>query len=41
LSAHVETTFWFVLPSLPKFLLMPALLSHGMSFWAVLAIGCA
>src|SRR3954447_6452584 len=41
MAAHVEATFWFVLPSLPMFLLMPALLRHGVSFWAALAIGCA
>jgi hypothetical protein len=41
MAAHVEATFWFVLPSLPMFLVMPALLRHGWSFWAVLAVGCA
>jgi hypothetical protein len=41
MAAHVEATFWFVLPSLPMFLVMPALLKSGMSFWATLAIGCA
>ena len=41
MAAHVQATFWFVLPSLPMFLLMPWLLRHGISFWASLAIGCA
>lgn len=41
MAAHVQATFWFVLPSLPMFLLMPWLLRSGMSFWAALAIGCA
>lgn len=41
MAAHVEATFWFVLPSLPMFLLMPWLLRSGVSFWASLAIGCA
>ncbi len=41
MAAHVEATFWFVLPSLPMFLLMPWLLRRGVSFWATLAIGCA
>lgn len=41
MAAHVEATFWFVLPSLPMFLLMPALLRHGTPFWASLLIGCA
>lgn len=40
-AVHVESTFWFVLPSLPMFLLMPALLRHGTPFWASLLIGCA
>ena len=41
MAAHVEATFWFVLPSLPMFLLMPLLLRNGMNFWVSLAIGCA
>jgi len=41
MAAHVEATFWFVLPSLPMFLLMPWMLRSGVSFWASLAIGCA
>ena len=41
MAAHVEATFWFVLPSLPMFLLMPWMLRHGFGFWATLAIGCA
>ena len=41
MAAHVQATFWFVLPSLPMFLLMPWLLRSGLSFWASLAIGCA
>jgi len=40
MAAHVEATFWFVLPSLPMFLLMPWMLRHGFGFWATLAIGC-
>ena len=41
MAAHVEATFWFVLPSLPMFLLIPLLLRSGMGFWASLAIGRA
>jgi hypothetical protein len=41
MAAHVEATFWFVLPSLPMFLLIPLLLRGGVGFWAALAIGCA
>jgi hypothetical protein len=40
LAAHAQATFWYVIPSLPMFLLMPALLRHGVSFWAALAAGC-
>ncbi|HET9812761.1 MAG TPA: DUF3147 family protein [Sphingomicrobium sp.] len=41
MAAHVEATLWFVLPSLPMFLLIPAMLRHGVSFWVALAAGCA
>ena len=41
MASHVEATFWFVLPSLPMFLIIPALLRQGLSFWLSLAIGCA
>ena len=36
LAAHAEATFWYVLPSLPMFLLLPALLRHGWAFYAAL-----
>jgi hypothetical protein len=41
MAAHVEATFWFVLPSLPLFLLIPWMLRHGAGFWLSLSIGCA
>src|SRR5690348_12959782 len=41
MAAHVEATFWFVLPSLPMFLLMPWMLRNGIGFWVSLALGCA
>ena len=41
LAAHSTATFWFVLPSLPMFLVIPALLGRGMPFWGALGIGCA
>jgi hypothetical protein len=41
LAAHAEATFWFVLPSLPMFLLIPLLLRQGAPFWAALLAGCA
>ena len=40
MAAHAGATFWYVLPSLPMFLLIPALLRHGAPFWAALAAGC-
>lgn len=41
MAAHAEATFWYVLPSLPMFLLMPVLLRAGVSFWLALVCGCA
>lgn len=40
MAAHATGTFWFVLPSLPMFLLIPALLKRGVGFWPALAAGC-
>jgi hypothetical protein len=40
LAAHAEATFWFVLPSLPMFLAIPAMLRRGAPFWGALAAGC-
>jgi len=41
MAVHVQATFWYVLPSLPMFLLIPALLRGGMNFWIALGLGCA
>jgi hypothetical protein len=41
LASHAGATFWYVLPSLPMFLLIPFLLKRGLGFWPVLAAGCA
>ena len=41
LAHHAEATFWFVLPSLPMFLVLPALLRHGMGFYLALGLSCA
>jgi hypothetical protein len=41
MAAHAGATFWYVLPSLPMFLLIPALLRHGVGFWPALVAGCA
>lgn len=40
MAAHAAATFWYVLPSLPMFLAIPALLRQGVSFWAALVAGC-
>jgi hypothetical protein len=34
-------TFWYVLPSLPMFLVMPWMLRGGFNFWLTLAASCA
>lgn len=41
MASHAEATFWFVLPSLPMFLQIPAMLRQGFSFWLSLLAGCA
>ncbi len=40
MAVHAQATFWFVLPSLPMFLLIPVLLRQGYGFWFALAAGC-
>lgn len=40
LADHAYGTFWFVLPSLPMFLLIPWMLRHQWSFWWTLTLGC-
>ena len=39
IADHAEGTFWYVLPSLPMFLLMPWMLRKGFSFSASLSAG--
>lgn len=41
MAAHASATFWYVLPSLPMFLAIPALLNRGSGFWPALLAGCA
>lgn len=41
IANHAEGTFWFVLPTLPMFLLLPWLLRHGWGFWPALLANCA
>ena len=40
MADHASATFWYVLPSLPMFLLIPALLRQGWGFWPSLVAGC-
>ena len=40
MANHSAATFWFVLPSLPMFLVIPALLRRDVPFWAALGVGC-
>lgn len=37
---YVGSAFWYFLPSMPMFLLIPALLRQGMNFWVALGLGC-
>ena len=37
---YVGSAFWYFLPSMPMFLIIPALLRHGVNFWVSLGIGC-
>ena len=41
IADHAEATFWYVLPSLPMFLVLPYLLRHGTGFWWAIAAACA
>jgi hypothetical protein len=40
-AALAGSTFWFVLPSLPMFLVLPALIRSGMAFWLALGVSVA
>ncbi len=40
IAVHAESTFWLVLPSLPMFLVLPALLRSGIPFYPALALSC-
>ncbi|HWU93718.1 MAG TPA: hypothetical protein VN106_10780, partial [Sphingomicrobium sp.] len=38
IAALSGSIFWFILPSLPMFLALPALLRSGLGFWASLGL---
>jgi F0F1-type ATP synthase assembly protein I len=40
MAAHAQATFWFVLPSLPMFLIILFMLRSGFGFWTSLTVGC-
>ncbi len=40
IASQMEGTFWYILPSLPMFLLMPAMLRIGTGFWMSLIVSC-
>jgi hypothetical protein len=40
IASHAEATFWYVLPSLPMFLVLPAMLRAGVGFWSSMGVGC-
>ena len=39
-GALAGSIFWYVLPSLVLFLVMPAMINRGFGFWPSLAAGC-
>lgn len=41
ISEYSTLTFWYVLPALPSFLIIPWLLNKGMNFWAVIGVAAA
>ncbi len=41
MASPAEGTFWFVLPSLPMFVVLSVLLRRGVPFWPSLMMGCA
>jgi hypothetical protein len=40
IADHAEATFWYVIPSLPMFLVLPWMLRSGVAFWLALASSC-
>jgi F0F1-type ATP synthase assembly protein I len=40
IANHSEGTFWFVLPTMPMFLVFPWLLRQGWGFWPALLANC-
>ncbi len=40
IANHAQGTFWFVLPTLPMFLIMPAMMRRGWGFYPSLGVNC-
>lgn len=40
IASHAQSTFWYVLPSLPMFLVLPVMLRAGIGFWSSMAASC-
>jgi hypothetical protein len=40
IANHSNATFWYVLPSLPMFLLLPILLRNNIYFYYAISISC-
>jgi hypothetical protein len=40
IAEQSQSTFWFVLPTLPMFLVLPSMLRHGIGFWVALTASC-
>lgn len=41
IASYSSYTFWYVLPTLPMFLLIPKLMDMGLNFWLVILLGIA
>jgi len=41
IAGLAESTFWYILPSLPMFIVLPAMLRAGVGFWLSLGGSCA
>jgi hypothetical protein len=40
IATQLQSTFWYILPTLPMFLAMPAMLRYGVGFWPALSLSC-
>jgi hypothetical protein len=40
IASLAQSTFWFILPTLPMFLVLPVLLRSGTGFWPALGLSC-